>query len=196
MPRKLTELTPEDGARLMAVYRESNGGNAAWFAPDAPTPEEGLQQTEVGFLTWLRENFLPSKENALRVREEDGVFLSALRLTEIEDFLWLEAPETRRTAGGWAMEKGCCGLLRRSLPMRAGPVSGAASARGASLPWHSTERWASPWNGTLAGISAPERRTPGALGCCGITPANVKRKRSAPRWGSAPSLSFSGKAAQ
>ena len=60
MPRKLTELTPEDGTRLMAVYRENNGENAAWFAPDAPTPEEGLQRTEVGFLTWLRENFLSS----------------------------------------------------------------------------------------------------------------------------------------
>ena len=29
MLRKLTELSPEDGARLMAVYRESNSENAA-----------------------------------------------------------------------------------------------------------------------------------------------------------------------
>ena len=82
MLRKLTELSPEDGARLMAIYRESNGENAAWFAPDAPTPEEGLRRTEAGFLTWLREDFLPRKENTLWVWEEDGIFLSALRLTE------------------------------------------------------------------------------------------------------------------
>ena len=50
MLRKLTELSPEDGARLMAVYLESNSENAAWFAPDAPTPEEGLRRTEAGFL--------------------------------------------------------------------------------------------------------------------------------------------------
>ena len=62
MLRKLTELSPEDGARLMAIYRESNGENAAWFAPDAPTPEEGLRRTEAGFLTWLREDFLSKKE--------------------------------------------------------------------------------------------------------------------------------------
>ena len=95
MLRKLTELSPEDGARLMAIYRESNGENAAWFAPDAPTPEEGLRRTEAGFLTWLREDFLPRKENTLWVWEEDGIFLSALRLTELDGFLWLEALETR-----------------------------------------------------------------------------------------------------
>lgn len=44
MLRKLTELSPEGGVRLMAVYRESNVENAAWFAPNAPTPEEGLRQ--------------------------------------------------------------------------------------------------------------------------------------------------------
>ena len=95
MLRKLTELSPEDGVRLMAVYRESNSENAAWFAPDAPTPEEGLRRTEAGFLAWLLEDFLPRKENTLWVWEEDGIFLSALRLTELDGFLWLEALETR-----------------------------------------------------------------------------------------------------
>ena len=83
MLRKLTELSPEDGVRLMAVYRESNSENAAWFAPDAPTPEEGLRRTEAGFLAWLREDFLSKKENTLWVWEEDGIFLSALRLIMI-----------------------------------------------------------------------------------------------------------------
>ena len=121
MLRKLTELSPEDGVRLMAVYRESNSENAAWFAPDAPTPEEGLRRTEAGFLAWLREDFLPRKENTLWVWEEDGIFLSALRLTELDGFLWLEALETRPDRRG----QGCGERLLRALAAELYQAGGA-----------------------------------------------------------------------
>ena len=121
MLRKLTELSPEDGARLMAVYRESNGENAAWFAPGAPTPAEGLRRTEAGFLAWLREDFLPKKENTLWVWEEDGIFLSALRLTELDGFLWLEALETRPDRRG----QGCGEQLLRALAAELSQAGGA-----------------------------------------------------------------------
>ena len=111
MLRKLTELSPEDGARLMTVYLESNRENAAWFAPDALTPEDGLRRAEAGFLDWLRKDFLPAKGNALWVWEEDGSFLSALRLTEMDGFLWLEALETRPDRRG----QGCGERLLRAL---------------------------------------------------------------------------------
>lgn len=120
MLRRISSLSETDGAELMAVYRESNRENAAWFAPGAPTPEEGLRRTEAGFLTWLREEFLPLEENALWVWEENGIPLSALRLTQMEGFLWLEALETRPDRRGQGYGERLLHALETELARRGG----------------------------------------------------------------------------
>ena len=84
-----------DGERLMAVYAEGNAENAREFYPDLPA-SEGIRRVEAEFLTYLQEGFYLRPDPVYYVLEEDGCWISALRLNQPEKgSYYLEALETR-----------------------------------------------------------------------------------------------------
>lgn len=78
---------------LMDVYEEGNRENAAQIWPDMP-PEQALQMAEQEFYQYLREVFFPTPGAVYAIWEEQGQYLSALRLEPYRDGLLLEALET------------------------------------------------------------------------------------------------------
>ncbi len=83
-----------DGRRLMDLYAEGNRENAEEFFPDDDM-QTGIGKVEEEFLDFLKNDFMPKPENTYWVHEENGVYLSALRLTELDGRLfYLEALET------------------------------------------------------------------------------------------------------
>lgn len=78
---------------LMEVYRESNLENAREFWPGVPENQQILQ-AEQGFYHYLKEGFFMQPGAVYCVWEEDGRYISALRLEPYEDGLLLEALET------------------------------------------------------------------------------------------------------
>ena len=80
-------------SKLMAVYEEGNKENAEEFWPDM---EEGqrMLRAEQEFYQYLREVFFPTEQARYYVWEEQGVYLSALRLEPYRDGMLLEALET------------------------------------------------------------------------------------------------------
>lgn len=99
-------MTDAEHARLMRVYRESNLDNISYFFPDCTDKEEGLKKVEEGFISFLNTDFWGKPENTYYIWENDGKWVSALRLTGLEDFYWVEgletAPEARRR--GYAVQ--------------------------------------------------------------------------------------------
>lgn len=84
-----------DQRQFMDIYAESNTENATIFFPELTDKTEALRQTERSFLQYLQTEFLPSDKNTCCVLEEQGVWVSALRLYQIEDRLYyIEALET------------------------------------------------------------------------------------------------------
>jgi GNAT superfamily N-acetyltransferase len=82
-----------DFRRLMSVYEEGNLENAADRYPDLP-PLQGIMQAEQDFYQFLREIFFPTEGAAYAVWEENGEYISALRLESYRDGLLLSALET------------------------------------------------------------------------------------------------------
>lgn len=83
-----------DARKLMDLYAEGNRENAEEFFPE-DDPLNGVRKVEEGFLDFLRDDFLPKPGNTYWVLEQDGVYCSALRLTELpERRFYLEALET------------------------------------------------------------------------------------------------------
>lgn len=89
-----------DFQELMAVYRESNVGNAQ--EQDIP-----IAQVEQNFADYLREDFFRQTGAFYCLWKENGRTVSALRLEPFEDGLLLEAletmPEQRRRGYGKAL---------------------------------------------------------------------------------------------
>ena len=109
MARSMREL---DFSALMAVYIEGNRENAAEKYPELPEGQ-GLLQAEQDFYQYLREVFFRTPGGCYAIWQEDGRYVSALRLEPYKDGLLLEAletaPEQRRK--GYAEM-----LLRTALP--------------------------------------------------------------------------------
>lgn len=83
-----------DGRKLMDLYAEGNRENAEEFFPDED-PMIGVKKVEKDFLDFLKDEFLPKPENTYWVHAENGIYMSALRLTELpERRFYLEALET------------------------------------------------------------------------------------------------------
>ncbi len=83
-----------DARMLMDLYAEGNRENAEDFYPD-DDPVIGIQKVEQEFLDFLKNDFLSKPENTYWVYTESGKYLSALRLTELDNRLfYLEALET------------------------------------------------------------------------------------------------------
>ena len=93
-------MTEIDHARLMCIYQESNLDNISYFFPDCKDEAEGLRKVEERFISFLNTDFWGKPENTYYIWEDDGKWVSALRLTRLKDFYWVEgletAPDARR----------------------------------------------------------------------------------------------------
>ena len=92
---KLNRYSDVDPGKLMDLYAEGNLENAEDFYPDMDR-NEAVKKVEAGFLSYLEQDFFRSTNPSYWVLEEDGQWVSALRLNRLQpDFYYLEALETR-----------------------------------------------------------------------------------------------------
>ena len=93
---KITDGQALDERKLMDVYAESNLENTDFFCPEEPDKEAAVRMVESGFLDFLKNEFFKEPQAICWVLEEDGVWVSALRICRIpEGPYYLEALETR-----------------------------------------------------------------------------------------------------
>ena len=93
---KITDGQALDERKLMDVYAESNLENTDFFCPEEPDKEAAVRMVESGFLDFLKNEFFKEPQAVCWVLEEDGVWVSALRICRIpEGPYYLEALETR-----------------------------------------------------------------------------------------------------
>ena len=93
---KITDGQALDERKLMDVYAESNLENTDFFCPEEPDKEAAVRMVESGFLDFLKNEFFKEPEAICWALEEDGVWVSALRICRIpEGPYYLEALETR-----------------------------------------------------------------------------------------------------
>lgn len=78
---------------LMEVYVEGNLENGALFHPEA-SEQLQLMQVEQSFYAYLTQSFFRTPGAVYAIWEEQGKYISALRLEPYEDGLLLEALET------------------------------------------------------------------------------------------------------
>ncbi len=83
-----------DFTKLMAVYEEGNRENGEEFYPDL-SPNEQLLRSEQDFYAYLQTDFFAQPGDLYCIWEENGSYVSALRLESYQDGLLLEALETR-----------------------------------------------------------------------------------------------------
>ncbi|MBO4838666.1 MAG: GNAT family N-acetyltransferase [Lachnospiraceae bacterium] len=105
---------------FLDIYEEGIRENAAEFYPDEPA-EEAVRREEESFSAFLDE-FFAKPGNTYWILEEDGAWVSALRLSRVEPgFYYLEALETRPDY----RRKGCAARLIRAVTAeleKQGPV--------------------------------------------------------------------------
>lgn len=75
------------------IYAEASLENAQWRHPELVDYEEAVKEEEMLAMDFIR-TFMQKEENKYYVLESDGQWVSALRLTKINDFYYLEALET------------------------------------------------------------------------------------------------------
>lgn len=80
-------------ARLMEVYAESNRENGDDFYPQLSAGQR-LLQAEQDFYGYLREGFFKTEGAYYALWEQDGHYVSALRIEPYKDGVLLEALET------------------------------------------------------------------------------------------------------
>ena len=90
MARKIGEIS---FSNLMAVYEESNQHNGKEKWPEE-SPALQLLLAEQGFHQYLRECFFTTAGAVYAIWQQDGLYVSALRLEPYQDGLLLEALET------------------------------------------------------------------------------------------------------
>ena len=93
----ITEFKDLDTRKLMDIYSESNYENTDYFYPDEQDKAAAVRKVEEGFLDFLKNDFFGQAGASYWILEEDGVWVSALRLSRIQtDLYYLEALETRQ----------------------------------------------------------------------------------------------------
>lgn len=93
---KITEYADIVSRNIMDIYAESNMENTDYFYPDIEDKALALQKVESDFLDYIGTDFLSSSGNTYWVLEENGIWVSALRLYEVKaGFYYIEALETR-----------------------------------------------------------------------------------------------------
>lgn len=113
MLKVFNKLNDKEFAALMKVYIEGNEDNAAYFYPDKPLCE-GVRLAEADFKRYL-DCFFAKDGSRYFLLEENGEFISALRIRSFEDFYYLEALETapihRRKGYAVSLITQVCGYL-------------------------------------------------------------------------------------
>ena len=105
---RITKIDDIDERKLMDIYSESNYENTDYFYPEEEDKTAAVRKVEAGFLEFLEKEFFRSEDASYWVLEENGIWISALRTTKIQDGLYyLEALETRPDQRG----KGYASLL-------------------------------------------------------------------------------------
>lgn len=107
-----------DQRRLMDLYSESNLENTDYFYPDIEDKAWAVGKVEEGFLDFLENEFYVKEGSVYWILEEDGVWLSALRTTELEGrTFYIEALEThpdhRRQGYAAKLIEGVIGELKK-----------------------------------------------------------------------------------
>lgn len=93
---QLHVVNAADKRGLMDIYAESNLENTDYFYPELTDKQEAVRRVEQDYLNYLETDFLSSGENMLLIWEEQGIWVSALRLYRVcEGFFYIEALETR-----------------------------------------------------------------------------------------------------
>lgn len=93
---RITNRSELDDRKLMDVYAESNLENTAFFCPEETDKKAAVSQVESGFLQFLENEFFTWVKATCWVLERDGVWVSALRTSVVQDGVYyLEALETR-----------------------------------------------------------------------------------------------------
>lgn len=88
-------MTDEEIRRLVHdVYPEGCVINAKYHHPEQEDLSEAIEEEAGYFFRFLKEKFLPQERNTYYVLEVEGEWVSALRLTKVDDFYYLEALET------------------------------------------------------------------------------------------------------
>lgn len=91
---KITESDELDCVKLMPIYEESNIQNAEYFYPQLKNKTEAQKKAETDYCNYIKNDFL-NGQNSFYVWEDNGVWISALRLYRVEDnFYFIEALET------------------------------------------------------------------------------------------------------
>ena len=80
-------------SQLMDVYEEGNRENGKEFWPNLD-PAQQMLQAEQEFYQYLRQVFFPTENARYYIWEEQGHYVSALRLEPYRDGMLLEALET------------------------------------------------------------------------------------------------------
>lgn len=91
LAKKLHELA---FGKLMEIYVEGNLENGQQAAPEEPVAQQ-IAIGEQNFYQYLNQVFFPTPEAVYAVWEENGQYISALRLETYRDGMLLEALETR-----------------------------------------------------------------------------------------------------
>ena len=96
MLKIITNYSELDERQVMDIYSESNLDNTSYFYPDECDKKKALQLVERDFLKYIRDEFLSKEGNSYCVYDQDGRWVSALRLYRLgEAFCYIEALETR-----------------------------------------------------------------------------------------------------
>lgn len=105
---------------VQGVYPEGCLDNARWNYPDREDLSEAIREQELGFVAFLKE-FLEEPRNRYFVWEEDEQWVSALRLTKLDGFYYLEAletaPEHRKKGYGAKLMQAVAEYLQKHGPV-------------------------------------------------------------------------------
>ena len=134
MLRIVNKLHNLSFGKLMGVYAEGNRENARESYPQLPL-EQGILEAEQDFYRYLQAVFFSTKGAFYALWEENGEYVSALRLEPYRDGLLVEAVETapERRRKGYARK-----LLKSTLDyLKEGKVYAHISKKNeASLALH------------------------------------------------------------
>lgn len=92
---RFDSLEQLDFRRLMDLYAGGNEDNAEYFYPDIADRAQAIAMAERDFLNYLRDSFFSVSGRTYWVLEDGGIWVSALRLSELDGGVYyLEALET------------------------------------------------------------------------------------------------------
>lgn len=115
-------MTDQQIRRLVHdVYPEGCMINAKYHHPEQEDLDTAIAEEAEYFFLFLKKKFLPQERNTYYVLDVEGEWVSALRLTKMDDFYYLEALETspkqRKMGYGARLLSETIQLLKRRGPL-------------------------------------------------------------------------------